>query len=653
MKKTGSLFLLFLLFSISVFAELKVTSHVDRTQLSLGDPLQFIIRVEGDEDFDLEQPTLPTIPGIELINAESGGRQSSTNISFINGKPSYQTKTVQEYVYILSPQKEGNLLIPVIDINIKGKSFRTDPVKIEVKEEFRNARKAPLKGRPRFPPGFGDDDDAANPLGSGPDTEDIFNQMLQQQQRLFGQGGQGTPFGGRSNEEIPSRKLDVNPNEPFFLHLDLDKTTAYEGEQVTANWYIYTKANIDSLDRVKFPDLKGFWKEIIEEVPALQFTEEIVNGQRYRKALLASHALFPIKAGSAIIDEFRIKAKVRNMTPFGIGKPHEVTKVSKRTEIKVLPLPQEGRTTSFSGAVGTYHVSMKTEGDTFPANQPFTVKVRYEGIGNAKLIDLPNIQWPTGLDLYDTKSEAKFFKEGNSYKEFEILMIPRNAGEVKIPAMQLTYFDPAQKKYITESTQELTLQITPGGPAAATSVPVVKGEAKAESAKVQPILQLPEAGITFAAHRAAIYGFAFIAGLLAIFIYGYRSLRHLNFESESVAAITAKLQTVEKVFSANDLRKTGSEATNLIYLLVAGLAGQKKADQEIHLLIKEIPIKDQQKFLDRINSMFDYFQLLGFSPEEIMRSTLNSKPVAEQVALLRGLAKEVVDKLRKEDKNNS
>jgi hypothetical protein len=650
MKKTGSLFLFILFFALSAFAEIKVSAQVDRNQLSLGDPMQLVIRVEGDEDFELEQPVLPSIPGIELINAESGGRQSSTNISFINGKASYVTRTVQEYIYILSPQKEGNLIVPVIDITINGKAYRTDPIKIEVKEEFRNARKTAPKGRPRFPPGFGDDEEA-NPLGSGPDSEDIFNQLLQRQ---FGRGFP-SPFSGRAQQdEIPSRELNINPNEPFFIYLDLDKTTAYEGEQVTANWYIYTKANIESLDRVKFPDLKGFWKEIIEEVPALQFTEEIVNGQRYRKALLASHALFPIKAGSAIIDEFRIKAKLRNLTQFGMGQPHVVTKVSKRTEIKVLPLPQEGRTQGFSGAVGTYHVTAKTDGDTFPANQPFTVKVRYEGIGNAKLIDLPGIEWPPGLELYDTKSEAKFFKQGNSYKEFEILVIPRNAGTLKIPAMQLTYFDPAQKKYVTESTQELTLNITPGAAAAPSTVaPVAAGPAKAENTKVQPVLQLPEAGFSFNANRLYIYLFSFVAGLLLILLYVIQSLRSLNFESELLASIGTKNQAVEKSFAANDLRKTGAEATNLIYLLVAGLAGQKKADQEIHLLIKEIPLADQQKFLDRINNLFDYFQLLGFSPDEVMRSTLNNKPAAAQVEQLRRLSKEVVDKLRKEDKNNS
>ena len=54
-----------------------------------------------------------------------------------------------------------------------------------------------------------------------------------------------------------------------------------------------------------------------------------------------------------------------------------------------------------------------------------------------------------------------------------------------------------------------------------------------------------------------------------------------------------------------------------------------------------------------INKLFDYFQLLGFSPEEIMQNTLAKKPLEEQIVQLKTLTKEVVDKLMKEVKNNA
>jgi hypothetical protein len=662
MKKIGKIvfnpafvfaFLLNLFFSVQVLSATQVSASLDRDKMGIGDAVTLTLQIQTDEELnDGPVPQLPRVQGLEEINSVDAGRQTSSSMVIRNGEVESFTKTIQTYQYLLSPQKEGKLIIPVIDVEVNGKTYKTQPLNLDVKEEFRNARKNQEPGR-RFPPGFGDDEGAEEDPFSGQNPQDLFEQLLQQQQRMLGRSlpnlrGQQIP------NEIESKKLDVNTNDPFFVYLDLDKTQAYEGEQVTANWYIYTKGNIDSLDRVKFPDLKGFWKEIIEEVPALRFQEEIVNGVRYKKALLASHALFPIKAGPAVIDEFKIKAKVRQLTQFGWGKPFDVTKVSKRTAITVLPLPQEGRTLSFSGAVGIYRVILKTEGTTFPANQPFSVRIRYEGIGNAKLIELPAIAWPEGLEVYDSKSEAKFFKEGNSYKEFEVLVIPRRTGEMKIPSLELTYFDPAQKKYVSDATQEIVLQITEGAVASPGNTGGIAstGQAGAAAFNPQPILQFPEAGISFVNFRWPIYFGLTALALILIFLNSFKQLRGLSRESEIYSIMSGKLEKIEDYFTRKDLRKVGSEATNLIYLIVANLAGKKKADQEMHVLINEISSKDQQKYLDRINSLFDYFQLLGFSPEEIMQNAMSRKPVDEQIKQLKSLTKEIVDNLKKEDKNN-
>ncbi len=666
MKKIGSFAFLcgvvFCLLSLAAQAETNVSAVADRQQLGIGDAFTVVVTVESDEDFEAQLPQIPRVNGLEEINSAVGGRQSSSSMAIVNGKTQFKSQTTQQYQFLMSPQKEGTFIIPVIDISVNGHTYKTQPIKIDVGEQFRNGsaqkKVAPPKGRPRFPPGFGDDEDEANPLGgSQTQAEDLFDQLLQQQQRVF--GNRALPgLGQQPSQQIPNKKLDVNTTrDNFFVYLDVDKTETYEGEQVTANWYIYTRANIESLDRVKFPDLKGFWKEIIEEVPSLQFTDEIVNGVHYKKALLASHALFPIKAGTAIIDEFKIKAKIRSMSSWGSSSAFDVTKVSKRTPIKVLPLPEDGKTVSFSGAVGQYRVTAKTEGTSFPANQPFSVKIRYEGLGNAKLIDLPQIKWPDGLEVYDSKSDAKFFKEGNSYKEFEVLVIPRKEGPLKIPALELTYFDPGSKKYVSQSTDEITLQITQGygqpvppvvGGRVATSAPP-----EAQTAALQPILQLPEASINVAPYRLWIYAGLLLIGFLLILLRALQSVGQLNFESETLRLIQIKQKSVDRSAGAQDWRKVGSEATNLIYLIVAQLAGQKKADQELHLLINEIPIKDQQKYLDQINSLFDYFQLLGFSPDEIMRNVVQKNLMQQHIQQLKNLSKEIVDKIRKEDKNHA
>lgn len=655
MKKIGNIFFLIVFLAQFAFAaNFKVEADVDRNQMGIGDSFTLNIRITGDDDFDLQEPKVPQIPGLELLNAWAGGRQSSSRMSIINGQTQFSKSVSQDFNFQFSPQKEGTFQIPIIDIVLNGQTYKTNPLKVEVQEEFRNAgrkqNKQP-KGRPQFPPGFGDDEDESNPFNRlQEEEEDLFTQLMKQRQRMFGQlPNQGRGFGNPSGP-IPQRKLDINPNDAFFVYLDIDKTEVFEGEQITANWSIYTRGNLESLDRVKFPDLKGFWKEIIEEVPSLQFTPEMVNGVLYNKALLASHALFPIKSGQATIDEFKVKGRVRNQTQFGWGQAHDFTKTSKRTILKVLPLPLEGRPESFSGAVGTYRISLKTAGNSFPAHQPFSIKVRFEGMGNAKLIDLPNIQWPEGLEIFDTKNESKFFKDGQSYKEFEILAIPRKEGELKIPPVKFSYFDPKERKYITQTTEEVVLSITPGqaqntnNSGGKASLDKSQGQ---EEFKPHPILELPQSSFVFAQERLKIYSLvALILGIVALLNFLVQ-FRNLKLDPGLGHLIQTKLKLIE---SEKDPRRQGSEAVNLIYLLAAFLAGQKKANQEWSVLIKEIPLKAQNIYLERLTQLFDYFQILGFSPEDVMNSLINQHPVAKKVEELQKISSEISAQIKAEEK---
>ena len=663
MKKTGRNILLILSFLFPVLiwaadaAKVSVQAQVDRDQMGIGDSFTLNVVITANEDVNLTAPQIPTITGLELLNSWAGGTQSQSGMSIINGKTEFTKSVSQEFSYQFSPQKEGTFLIPVLDVKVGNQTYKSNPIKIQVSEAYRNAAPKNRAG-PRGRPQYNEDEDNGNPFGNSPDPDDLFNQLMQQRQRLLGQMQKGGPgagvFGGNpADNQVPSLKLDVNPKELFFIDVTIDKSEVYEGEQITANWYIYSRGQLESLDRVKFPDLKGFWKEIIEEVPSLQFSQVIVNGASFQRALLASHALFQIKPGTAVIDEFRIKGKVRVPTQFGYGQAHEWTKGSKRITLKVLPLPLEGRTQSFSGAVGTYRVSIKTDGSSFPAHQPFSIKVRFEGMGNAKLIDLPAITWPESLEVFDTKSESKFFKDGQSYKEFEILVIPRKEGPLKIAPIQFSYFDPQQKKYISQVTEELNLTITPGTPpvggvttsADKATTPV----AATETFRPQPILELPQSSLSIFKYRPQFYGMVAALMLLGFLLHYLIQMRKLHQPPEFQKMIENKLKLIDQAFAKNDNRKMGSESLNLIYLLGASLAGQRRADQEWSELIKEIPIKAQTQFLNRLNSLFDYFQLLGFSPDDVVKQLVQSNPLTSQIEDLKRITNEIAAKVKTEE----
>lgn len=624
-----------------------VRATVDRDDVGVGERFTVSVSVKSNESVDFGDPRLPDIDGFVLENQHSS---NSVRTMFVNGKMTHEVTKGFNYVFVA--QKTGTLSIGSFEVVIEGKVYRTEPILMKVSAGGGSGRprnNPQNSRRPQFPDE--EEEDFLDPIQRM--DEEIFNQLLRQ--RGFpvpgGPGRQLPANPGRPGQEPQLRTLPTNPNEAFFIQVEVDKTEVYESEQITVSWYLYTRGQMESLDRVKFPDLKGFWKEIIEEIPQLQFFEEIINGVVYRKALLASHALFPIKAGTAIIDEYKIKSKVRLPTQgfgfgFGLGKSYEYTKTSKKTEIKVNPLPLEGRPSHFTGAVGKFDVHAKTEAASFLVNQPFSLKVRFEGAGNAKLIELPAIQWPAGIEIYDTKSEAKFFKNGTSFKEFEILLIPRQVGAIEIPKIDFSMFDPEAKKYVTKSTEAIKLQVGENSndpKAISRKMPQqdAKPVTKAELPDVILTADFSEGGVQLLTTPFLWIGvFGTIFGILLMkaqseFGWG-RKKKSLKEQLEP------RFKKIEKALDKNLFREVGAETINAYYFVLGDLAGEGGGSQEIQKLLNLIPSSLRRNYSKQILDSFEKFQTLTFAPEETLKDLKTPENLQKSVREAKGLILKLV-----------
>lgn len=344
MIRIGSLPLLLLFWSCFASAATKVIATVDRDAVSEGDSFVYSINVSSDSGnprMDAE-PKLPDLAGLELVNASSSTESKS---SFINGK--FSVELTRSFEYQMQAPKKGTYKIGAATVIVDGQEYKTQPITIKVNADAGGGQVQRQARRGRN----------VDPLDDqGDEVEDLFNQLLKRHMR-------GAPGGEQ-----------INPNDAFFIQVDVDKNKAYAGEQVTASWYLYTRGQIADIDTLKYPDLKGFWKEEIEMATRLNFQQAVVNGVVYQKALLVSYALFPIKAGKAVIDPYRAKCTVVLGGPFGFGRSVPFTKASHPIPIDVLEVPKEGRPAEFSGAVGNFQVTAELDQQSAPANQPVTLK---------------------------------------------------------------------------------------------------------------------------------------------------------------------------------------------------------------------------------------------------------------------------------------
>ncbi|MEZ0393011.1 MAG: BatD family protein [Pseudobdellovibrionaceae bacterium] len=608
----------------ATLANVNVQATVDRNEMGLGDTLTLSVSVQSSEAVEVSEPRIPSLSGFSLVN---NWTSSSSSSKLVQGQGGMQFETVrrQDFNYMLTPQRQGTITIPGFEVVVDGKAYNTKPIAIRVSGQG--------SGATQTPPGLPNMEDID-------EAEEMFNQLLQR----------------RGLTPPAARNLPKNPNEAFFIQAEVDKTDVYEGEQILVSWYIYTRGNLMSLDRLKFPDLKGFWKEIIEEVPALNFTQEVINGIPYRRALLASHALFPIKPGVAVIDEYKIKAQVQLPTnpfgAFGFGKPYSYQKSSERIKVNVKPLPVDGKPNSFSGAVGQFDVRALIEGNQFPVNQPFSLRVRFEGSGNAKLIELPHLELPAGLEIYDTKSDAKFFKNGRSYKEFEVLLIPRQEGELTIPPLNFSLFDPAQKKYVTKTTEALPLKIiaNPNGNAAPSQPGSALNPAGSAAPTAEKKKELPDILASWDRDSSMmdqqVQGMLWGAVYLFIFaVLAWKARREFGWgqkQRDLKQELQKRSKKIHALIDQGKWREAGTEMTNSIYHILGQVSGLGGASQELSKLLDQAPPSLRRELGSELSNLVDFCQVLSFAPEAVVgrlkeKSELKKNAEALEKTLLKAL----------------
>lgn len=658
-----------LFFGLCAFSQTRVEIEMNPSDgvVQVGERLEIYLNVISSKRFDAEiaPPKLP--PQLTLLDSSSNGQSFASQASMINGRLETKVTASQAFRFLISADEVGRVQFPSLQVNVDGEIISSSPLTIQITEKT-NApsakpnRQNPNRGNPRNLDPFG-----------GEDETDTFSQLLREQEKMMDEmrrqmgigGGLGNPPGGSGvfgQGGIPEKQIsNVNPRDAFFVHLEVSKEEVFEGEQITANWYLYARNPIVSLDRVKFPDLKGFWKEIIQEIPQLNFTPELVNGQMYQKALLASHALFPIKAGQAVIDDFKIKAKTRSNSVFN-GGVTESTRASKRLVIKVLPLPLDSRPASFSGAVGQFQIQTNLDGLSFPAGQPFTLRLRFEGQGNAKLIELPPITWPDGFEIFDTKSDARFSVDGTSYKEFEILVIPKNEGNFEIPRITFSYFDPNLQTYDSKTTEAIPIEITKAQPNQSNTRS--KKESTSEPAlEPQPILIWPESKVmgvigfifgksdsvsTWKEVKWEVFATVGTSTALILFVFGFLDFLKVRRRPTLKEQLKIRFALIDRASAAKDEKSTTTQSINLIYLLLASMAQEKSANQEWSALIEKVPLNLREKFERPLSDHFEYFQLVGFAPEGARLEALKTKPLASQVQDLKRVSTEIIDALPRE-----
>lgn len=387
-----------------------LTISVDRTTVSMDQQVRLTIEVQNADKFPDADLTLDAFVIV-------GGPAQSSSYQWINGKAT-SSKTL---IYTLEPKKIGQFTIGPLVMQYKGRRYTSNKVTITVTPA------ASGQGNPTAP---SQSQSQANPPAS--DISDVINVRA-----------------------IP------------------EKTTAYPGEQINVTYKLYTRVSVRNYSIEKQADAVGFWKEEINTPQNPMLSQEVIHGFRYNTAVIKRMAYFPTKSGDLTIAPLPVTVEVqasrqRNMFGDFFTDPFSrtVTKLVTGNPIliSVRPLPEEGKPAFFAGAVGDYTLTASLDTTETQINDAVGLSVVIQGTGNLPMVTLPKITPPDSLDMFDPEIEKNTnFVNGrlSGRIKYQYVFIPRKDGNVQLPEIQFSYFNPKTEQYHTLSSPTEAIMVHP------------------------------------------------------------------------------------------------------------------------------------------------------------------------------------------------
>lgn len=408
-----TIFIVLSLLATGLFAQdINLTATVSANIITVDDRFEYSVEVAG-KSTSLPAVEYPDFNDFYILS----GPNTSTSIQLINGAMT-SSKT---FSFILQPRAEGKFTIGKATINTNGNVYSSKEIAITVQK-------------------------------------------------------------GSTKPRTQQRQTPVNRNDPevsgkdLFLKTEVSRNKAFIGQHITVEYKLYFRVNIRNYERPNPPKNAGFWTEELKMPNRPRQETQIINGVNYNVASLYKVALFPTQVGELIIEPMKIKLEilVKNQRRRSIfdsffddpfGRTVQKTVASKPVKINVNSLPENGKPIDFDGNVGKYQFNVSVDKRETNVNEAIALKLKLQGRGNVKLIELPSPVISTDIEQYEPKFATSIDNSGNSIsgsKSAEYILIPRIEGEYEIKPLTFSFFDPGAKEYKTITSKPINLKINKG-----------------------------------------------------------------------------------------------------------------------------------------------------------------------------------------------
>lgn len=236
-------------------------------------------------------------------------------------------------------------------------------------------------------------------------------------------------------------------SEDVFIKTLVTGDDYYFGESIVIVYELYSRYNLNDFGFLDTVEYDGF---IIESIPKDDLESNIVtiNGDNYLKQIVKKDILVPTSTGSFEIPSYRFQANLSTGDFFSRSEPRYLS--TDPVTLNVLELPTSNKPDEFSGLIGTLDVKFSLDKTEVAYGEALTLNVILSGTAGLETIGSLYEGDQNGFTIYETeKFTDKSLLDLNyiQSKEFEIIIVPDQLGELVLEAVELWYFDTDLNNY--------------------------------------------------------------------------------------------------------------------------------------------------------------------------------------------------------------
>lgn len=280
-----------------------------------------------------------------------------------------------------------------------------------------------------------------------------------------------------------SESASGEETENLFIKPVLSDGEMYLGQKAVLTYELYSRYNIENFGFLDNIAIDGF---ICADIPEdqLQAGYVYLNGNKYVMYETRQLLLSPMKAGTYTIPSFSFQVNVSTGDFFSSSKP--VYLKTEPLELTVKPLPSPPA--DFSGVVGKLNVDAAYSRQQLNYGDSLTLRITASGSCNLDPLTRIFTGDVDGFAVYETQKNMEDGVENNQYhskKEFEIILVPETTGDLRIPPVFLTFFNPETDAY--EKVEIPGTTITVLGEAPAAQAPAQTGYTPVETVRIEQV----------------------------------------------------------------------------------------------------------------------------------------------------------------------